>query len=78
MSKYKVTVINLERLHTAYVGKSRDKAAEFADAIRASLIIGKGSGQITLHENGVADVIWDVKDGEAFLAVIGGASRRLS
>ena len=62
--------------YVAYTGTSRDKAAEVANMMRLTLCYGKGTGEITLLEDGTPDVCYSVKNGEGFLSLIGGAAKQ--
>lgn len=71
---FTVRIINMERLFTVYRGTSHDKAAEMAAVVGRAIAIGNGSADIQLLHNETPDVIWSVKDGLVFLALIGGVA----
>ena len=71
---YRVEVTNGQQTHTLYEGKSVDRARDMADAARTALITGKGTADVILREGETPDMAWSVKDGYAFLALIGGVA----
>jgi hypothetical protein len=70
---YRTEVTHGMRLYTTYEGTSREKATQFAEVVRAAIIISSGTATVILRVNEVADVVYSITNGEAFLALIGGA-----
>ncbi len=70
--RYKVEATNGMKMYTAYEGASQKQAALIADMVRTTLVVGSGSGSVTLRINNIADVVFTVTDGQAFLALING------
>jgi hypothetical protein len=75
---YKVEVTNGMQMYIAYEGRSRNKAADVATTAGRVLAIGRGTGDVTLRHNTVADIIWLVDNGEIFVALVGGVETLIS